>query len=775
MDKSREAVKEGYDIGKLLRGALPKVLYALGGYLAGIATLPFGASPFGVALLSAADRNALFVYCGLVISAIFNFAGAEGFAQIGIYTAILLLRVLVRLTLDLPFDREQKKYPLSALCASFFFEKRTYRILLSAVGALAIGLCYLAGSGFLYYDLVGTLISVALAPLATYLFGLYFCKKGALRDIGVALILMAAVYGALPLTLYGVSLAVFGAMFATFYITERRGVITGALSGLGMGLVYSPILSPIFPAAALCAALFMKISPALAAFATFAISVAWGFYIKGIYILDGLFAGVLSACLLYAAFHKLFAGVEKKNEKLQVSCTPLPESELDGVRLYDTNRRMSAISKGFERLVEICEEMKLRFPRVSELERICADAFESSCSGCSSFEECRKKVDISQESARLARLLKSDRGLGARDISGELTERCTRMPDILDEINYNSGVRMRGASADSESFYPDYQSISRLLERSMEGEANEYKAHEELSLAVCRAIDELGIKIDGAILYGSRKSTVYIKGERQILEREKRAIIEAIERVLPFELDFDRAVIRRCSSDKAGLFVSQRERIKVSYATRQMRARGEIRFCGDSLCLFKNEDNRFFALVSDGMGSGREASETAEICTGFLEGMLSRGGVNCEILSALNGFLCRRNEGSARECSATVDLMELDLIRGEAAFYKSGAAPSYVFREGSLFKLRSRTMPIGILRDTEIKSFNFELSAGDVVVIMSDGVTGGKEECPWLFDLLRQNLENSGLERTADLIMKYAIGHGSEDDISLAVIRVESA
>ena len=774
MDKSREAVKEGYDIGKLLRGAVPKALYAFGGYLVGLATLPFGASPLGVALLSAADRNALFVYCGLIISCVFGFEGTESFTRIGIYTAILLLRVLVRLTLDLPFDRERKKYPLTALCASLFFEKPAYRFLLSAVGALSLGLCYLAGSGFLYYDLFGLLISVAVAPLAAYLFGLYFCKKGVLRDIGAASICMAAVYGALPLKLYGVSLAVFGAMFATFFITQRRGLITGALTGLGMGLVYSPILSPIFPAAALCAALFMKISPALAAFSAFAISAAWGFYIKGIYALDGLFAGVLSACLLYTAFHKLFVGsAERTEKKTQTKCALLPESELDGVRLFDTNRRMNAISRGFERLVEICEEMKLRFPRQSELEQICADAFDSSCSGCSSFDECRKKVDISEESNRLARLLRSDRGVSSKDISAELTQRCTRMPDILDEINYNSGVRIRGAS--TESFAPDYQSISRLLERSMEGEANEYKAHDELSRAVCGAIEELGLSVDGALVYGSRKRTVYIKGERELLERERRAIIEGVARVLPFELDCGSAVLRRCAADKVGLFVGERERIKVSYATRQMRARGEIRFCGDSLCLFKNEDNRFFALVSDGMGSGREASETSEICVGFLHGMLSRGGVNCEILSALNGFLCRRNEGSAHECSATVDLMELDLIKGEASFYKSGAAPSYVFRDGSLFKLRSRTMPIGILRDTEIKSFNFELSEGDVVVMMSDGVTGGKEECPWLFDLLRQNLENSGLERTADLIMKYAVGHGSDDDISLAVIRIEKA
>ena len=82
-------------------------------------------------------------------------------------------------------------------------------------------------------------------------------------------------------------------------------------------------------------------------------------------------------------------------------------------------------------------------------------------------------------------------------------------------------------------------------------------------------------------------------------------------------------------------------------------------------------------------------------------------------------------------------------------------------------------MPIGILPESESKRYEITLSEGDVVVMVSDGVTGGEEECPWLFDLLRQNIETSGVERTAELIVKYAVGHGSEDDISVVVARVE--
>ena len=173
------------------------------------------------------------------------------------------------------------------------------------------------------------------------------------------------------------------------------------------------------------------------------------------------------------------------------------------------------------------------------------------------------------------------------------------------------------------------------------------------------------------------------------------------------------------------------------------------------------------------MGSGREAAAVSEICTRFMGSMLGVGQMNSELLSMLNGFLRGRCEGNLCECSATFDMMELDLISGETEFFKSGAAPSYVYRDGSLFKLRSFTMPIGILEETDSKSVKFKLSEGDVVVMMSDGVTGGEDECPWLFDLLLQNVGSAGLERTADLILKYAIGHGSNDDISVAVIRVE--
>ena len=121
------------------------------------------------------------------------------------------------------------------------------------------------------------------------------------------------------------------------------------------------------------------------------------------------------------------------------------------------------------------------------------------------------------------------------------------------------------------------------------------------------------------------------------------------------------------------------------------------------------------------MGSGPDAAFTSGICARFLEKMLSSGN-RCETsLKMLNGFLRNKGTSSARECSATVDLMELDRLTGSVAFYKSGAAPTYILREGSLFKLRSKTVPLGIIKELDAKKISFDTGDGDVIIMVSDG------------------------------------------------------
>jgi stage II sporulation protein E len=172
------------------------------------------------------------------------------------------------------------------------------------------------------------------------------------------------------------------------------------------------------------------------------------------------------------------------------------------------------------------------------------------------------------------------------------------------------------------------------------------------------------------------------------------------------------------------------------------------------------------------MGSGREAALTSGICSVFLSKILSATG-RCGIsLEMLNGFLRNKGSGSMHECSATVDLLDLDLITGKAEFYKSGAAPSYIFRDGNLFKLRSNTVPLGIIKELDAKKLEIDIGEDDIIVMVSDGVTQSKDECPWLFELLKSSVGSESLASIADMIVKRAKYEGADDDVSVIVLRV---
>ena len=433
------------------------------------------------------------------------------------------------------------------------------------------------------------------------------------------------------------------------------------------------------------------------------------------------------------------------------------------------------MSEAFARLSDLFEEMKLRFPRSAELKSICLQGFESSCTGCSEYGRCRDGSGITSESDRLADALEHKSFVAREDFSSAIRDRCGRLPDIIDEINYNFEVRSRHADEDGELFSGDrgYKALSGLLGRGMEDESEEYLPKIPESSRLCRVLDRLDAGIVGVVVYGKRQMKVYIKGEsRRALEERSEEIAREISEALGVKIDLSSLSVRRCGrGDEGSLELCEAKRYRISSVVRSASKGGES-YCGDCFSAFENKDGRFFSIISDGMGSGREAAAMSELTVGFMKNMLAVGGMNREILQMLNSCLRGRSDSSAHECSATLDMLELDRVSGRAVFYKCGAAPTYIYRGGRLFKLRSRTMPLGILDKTDAKVLDLELDAGDVVVMMSDGVTGGEEDCPYLFDLLRQNIESAGASRVADLILKYARSH-SDDDVSVAVLRIE--
>lgn len=760
------------------------ILYAMGGYLLGGCTLPFSASPLGVAWLCAAERRVPYLFVGLCFSAIGQSAPV---VRVLSYVLALLIRVVVRLTLDKPWERGAlREHTMGELVPELFREQTSLRMTTACIAIFFVGVYRLIDGGFLYYDLYGALLGMAAAPVAVFLFSRLECPQenlyGYAETVGMLSLAAALIYATRDLRFAYVSVSALGAMLMTLYMTKREGIVKGALAGMLLGLAYLPVQAPLFALCAVCGGLLLPVSATLSTLITVVVGSAWALYVRGLSALSGLLPAILSGSVLFAVIDKLYfkdkivQGEAAAEERTEARCEVLDASTLDGVRLGDTAGRVKIVCEGFSSMSDIFSSMgqAMRQPRAEELRGICDNAFDASCASCQEKQTCWEDGyrETDAEIGRLSSILYHDGQVARADVGEALAGRCTRLPDILDEINHNASLHWARVleSDKTEIFALDYAAIASVLAETMSAGYDEYVADSELSSRLAEHLQTLDAAICGVMVWGKERRRVLVRSRAALSDEQCEAVAAVIlEQALL-------SVAPTASEARADGYYdtvfAERERLALTVARRTLRADGEEEYCGDSVGVFAREGMQY-AFISDGMGSGREAALTSGICSLFLQKMLGASNRPETVLAMLNGFLRNKGSGSLHECSATLDLMALDRISGAASFYKCGAAPTYVLRDGSLFKLRSKTLPIGILKEVDQKRIRFEIHAGDVIVMVSDGVTQGREECPWLFDLLRRNVESLGIEGVADKIVQYAKSEGSDDDLSVLVLKVE--
>ena len=191
---------------------------------------------------------------------------------------------------------------------------------------------------------------------------------------------------------------------------------------------------------------------------------------------------------------------------------------------------------------------------------------------------------------------------------------------------------------------------------------------------------------------------------------------------------------------------------------------------GDTGAWFKLDDGSLYVLLCDGMGSGSAASEDSTLAVKLLEQFLRAGVSPDAALRTLNGALALR--GEAQGGFTTIDLLRVDLFTGDAAVYKYGAAPTYVRHGEKVSRISGSALPAGLAAgEGAPDKHGFTLRAGDCVLLVSDGVTGGGEDI-WLRELLAAFAGDSPKDLACALISESESRDTGVDDRTALVIRL---
>jgi len=308
--------------------------------------------------------------------------------------------------------------------------------------------------------------------------------------------------------------------------------------------------------------------------------------------------------------------------------------------------------------------------------------------------------------------------------------------------------------------------MSKLILDASKINDEEYEPNPELASKIVHALKYMDIDADGVFAYGKRNLKISLTGMNlSQIKYSAPQIRTALENIcnarltLPtFELD----------EDRLSMSVRSERIYKVSFAHASTKMESSD-YNGDTHKAFENKNDCFYYLISDGMGSGRDAAMTSRLCSMFLSKLLSAGCAKNIVIEMLNGFIRNKSE----ECSASIDLVELDLLSSKGCFVKSGAAPSYILRDKNLYKLQSKTLPIGILKETDAELIDFDIHDNDIIIMFSDGVAASLEDGIWLTGMLCFEFDDD-INKMADKILERALECNSKaDDMTVAIIKIE--
>lgn len=749
----------------------------------------FTCYPLGIAFLAAADRCVASIYIGLLISALFSRGYAAALAVS--YTAAFMLRVGISAPGIIPHgkrrvkddDSTQKpKKGLAILDMLFspktilFSEAPLVRCAVSALIAFSFGLFRLISGGFLYYDLFGLLTGTLVCPALTLGLSMLFTQSEkyiAKRSIGVVTLILMLVCSLRGYQIFGFSPAFMASLGVALWAALPGGVegsLRGCAAGLAAGIV-SGCEPALFASAGLAFGLLWKLSKTLAACAAALIPMMLGLSNEGFEALRTILPDTLGAVTIFMplSYYGLLP-------KAPAFAQPDPaEKDSEAVILEkkqaDTVLRMNSLSGALGRLSDIIYTLsdRLRRPGIIDLKQICDNAFDDHCSRCSLSSLCLERECTSTLDARAkitTGLYKTGR-VDPESIPGWLKERCYNLDHIVSDIDRGTAELVESLIKNdkTEAFAIDYESLSKLLADSIAENDAEYRVDPELTAKLRRSLKYMDMPRSSVLCWGSRRKQVYISGvEIAGLRLGADEIRRMTENVLHTKLTRPSFNIE---GDKVELSMSSARRYSVESA-RATSVRESESANGDTALTFETREDYFYSMISDGMGSGREAAVTSKLCGVFVEQLLTGGNGKAITLEMLHGFL-RNRPG---ECSATVDLAEIDLLSGKAAFVKSGAAPSFVLRSGNLYKLQSKTVPIGIMPVLDAEQIRFDLESGDIIIMLSDGVAQSLEDGVWLANMLTYEWVDD-LQLMAEKILDgAALNNPRSDDMTSVLLKI---
>lgn len=331
-----------------------------------------------------------------------------------------------------------------------------------------------------------------------------------------------------------------------------------------------------------------------------------------------------------------------------------------------------------------------------------------------------------------------------KDIPKEFAKYCVKqkkLSEFLEKIcsDMKKGEKIDRKIESSKNIISDQLISAADVFSNLKCDITLGEKEEQISSDISKRLEDSGYKAKSIVAFSDSAGRLNIRiteGEKKPNQSELLPLINSVSGRSMRKIKLTDA------KDNTQVFI-ENDIFGYKYAYSSCRRDGS-EVSGDSFIVYENEYGMLTAAVADGMGSGAQARDESKKAIDILR-LFCEAGVQAETASeALNSILFGKNNN---EMFTTLDVCCINMHSGRGRMIKNGGASAFIIRGRNTEEIKSSSLPVGVLSKAEPEVTGFEVEGGDIIILVTDGVTDGIENSNEFFN----DILNSGKRTATDI------------------------
>ncbi len=449
----------------------------------------------------------------------------------------------------------------------------------------------------------------------------------------------------------------------------------------------------------------------------------------------------------------------------------------DFVKYLDTvNTKMKFTSKAFESLAELSQKVLGKIPEnTNDISTIYDITANKVCKSCGLKFACwdKEAFDTKDVLNKAVLTLYRDGHITTDTVPVEFKKKCIRYESFISELNRTYFKYKAG-----NQWQERVEQGNKMLSMQLIGMSDIMDNFSE-SLSKSITFDTLD---EGKIMYNMEQADIKCSDVTVVKDHIDIAAVTVVVRhkkedftklCKKIEIITSDALNRNmktenysCEKNKFIIKLKETEKYSVSCCYVSIPKKGETD-CGDSVIHGKISGGKYAAILSDGMGCGKVASEQSVTAIELMQQFLNAGFNKQTSVEMINSALMLRNS----ETFATLDAVIVDMFTARTEFVKAGANTTYIKTDGCIKKIFSDTLPVGIIKSIKAETNEYQAKNGDIIILISDGIHNATDN--W-FEPYILNMHEDNPRMIAKLLADEAERQKKQDDdMTVAVLKIK--